>query len=100
MTKDHPAFLSREDPDVVYLQEVVPASLPILEEKCAQYHMLPGGSQKYFTAMMLKVSSVTVKGHEVLPFHSSVMMRNLLKVEVSGCVYIHSLPPPTRKKKI
>ena len=45
----------RENPDVVYLQEVVPETLKIVEDNCPTYQLIPGGMEEYFTAIMLKV---------------------------------------------
>lgn len=46
-----------ENPDVVYLQEVIPQTVEILEDKCALYQLIPAGNEGYFSAMMLKVGS-------------------------------------------
>ena len=45
----------RENPDVVYLQEVIPQTVKIIEDSCPTYQLIPGGTEKYFTAIMLKV---------------------------------------------
>ena len=72
----------RENPDVVFLQEVVPASEEIIAQKCPQYEFIPGGDIEYYTAIMLKRSSVERKSFKVTPFPNSVMMRNIITVSV------------------
>lgn len=73
--------INKEDPDVVFLQEVVPDSAEIIQEKCPLYHMIPGNDEGYFVAVMLKTGSTQVEETKILPFPNTVMMRNLLTVK-------------------
>lgn len=73
---------SRENPQAVLLQEVTPVTLPILQQNCTGYRVISGGSTEYFTAIMLKDGQVVFKGKEIQPFENTVMMRNLLSVQV------------------
>ena len=50
------------------------------------YKVLPAGIEGYFTAVLLKKSSVQLLSQKVDPFPSSVMMRALQTVQV--CVWI------------
>lgn len=75
-------MVSREDPHVVFLQEVIPGSEEILQELCPLYHMIPGNDVEYYTAVMVKIGDVLVEETKILPFPNSVMLRNLLSVKV------------------
>ncbi|XP_078449908.1 tyrosyl-DNA phosphodiesterase 2-like [Lampetra fluviatilis] len=79
-------IIALHSPDVVYLQELVPPYLGYLQQRATSYHIIPADEQGYFTAVMLKKSRVRLISHEVIPFPTSVMGRNLLAVraEVSG----------------
>ncbi|XP_064117055.1 tyrosyl-DNA phosphodiesterase 2-like isoform X2 [Macrobrachium nipponense] len=74
--------LKKEAPDVVYLQEVIPATFTYLKENLPQYMFLAGDDDGYFTATLLKTSRVNYDHHMVLPFHNTVMDRNLLCIQV------------------
>ena len=79
-----------EKPHVVYLQEVVPETLEIIQQKCDRYRCIVGRFSadeetfdgEYFVVILLRKDSVKYISHEVLPFHSSKMGRVLLKVQV------------------
>ncbi|XP_066938800.1 tyrosyl-DNA phosphodiesterase 2-like isoform X4 [Macrobrachium rosenbergii] len=73
--------LKKEEPDVVYLQEVIPPTFVYLEKHLPQYKFLAGNDRNYFTATLLKVSRVSYDHHVVLPFHNTVMSRNLLCIQ-------------------
>lgn len=64
------------------MQEVVPVSEKIIREKCSQYDLITGGDMEYYTAIMLKQSSVKRKSVKTAVFPNSVMLRNLLTVSV------------------
>lgn len=74
-------IIKKENPQVVFLQEVVPETLAILSVNCPTYHVIEAANHDYFTAVMLKVGMVEVKSSKVIPFTSSVMMRTLQKIE-------------------
>ncbi|XP_064596729.1 tyrosyl-DNA phosphodiesterase 2-like [Liolophura sinensis] len=86
--------IKKENPAVVFLQEVVPQTLSILEKECPEYQVLPGGQQGYFTAILIKVGVVVLEDQDIQMFYSSRMMRNLLsaKCRVKGvpCLLITS----------
>ncbi|XP_015474039.1 tyrosyl-DNA phosphodiesterase 2 isoform X2 [Parus major] len=58
-------YLALYSPDVVFLQEVIPPHLPLLQKKAANYTIIPGNIDGYFTAIMLKKSRVKLLKHEV-----------------------------------
>ncbi|XP_046350905.2 tyrosyl-DNA phosphodiesterase 2-like isoform X3 [Haliotis rufescens] len=73
--------INKEKPHVVFLQEVIPLTLPILSEGCGMYQVIPGGDNHYFTAIMLRVGHVQFEESSVTPFPTSMMLRNLLSVK-------------------
>ncbi|NXG68280.1 TYDP2 phosphodiesterase, partial [Baryphthengus martii] len=82
-TKGIYSYLALYNPDVVFLQEVVPPHLSFLQMRASSYTVIPGNIDGYFTAMMLKKSRVKLLKHEIIPFPTTSMMRNLLVVHVS-----------------
>ncbi|XP_069469720.1 tyrosyl-DNA phosphodiesterase 2 isoform X2 [Ambystoma mexicanum] len=77
------SYLVLYSPDVVFLQEVIPPYLYYLEKRAVSYTIISGNEEGYFTAIMLKKSKVKLISHEVTPFPSSQMLRNLLTVHVN-----------------
>ncbi|XP_068200848.1 tyrosyl-DNA phosphodiesterase 2-like [Palaemon carinicauda] len=73
--------LKREEPDVVYFQEVVPFTLTYLKEHLPQYKILVGSEEGYFIVTLLKIARVEYDSHEVQPFENTIMDRNLLCVQ-------------------
>lgn len=66
-------------PDVVFLQEVVPQTLPIFQSKCPGYFCKYGPTHAYFNIMLLKMSSIkTTSDLQCTHFQSSKMGRHLL----------------------
>lgn len=67
----------------MFLQEIVPSNLAILEEECPNYQVIPAGDEAYFVGMMLRVGRVQFQDSSITPFYSSKMGRNMLQVKVS-----------------
>ncbi|NXA09997.1 TYDP2 phosphodiesterase, partial [Sapayoa aenigma] len=76
-------YLALYNPDVVFLQEVIPPLLCLLQMKAGSYTIIPGNLDDYFTVIMLKKSRVKLLEHEIIPFPTTAMKRNLLVVHVS-----------------
>ncbi|NXW32004.1 TYDP2 phosphodiesterase, partial [Phaetusa simplex] len=77
------SYLALYSPDVVFLQEVIPPHLCLLQMTAGSYTIIPGNVDGYFTVIMLKKSRVKLLKHEIIPFPTTSMMRNLLVVHVS-----------------
>ncbi|NXG06164.1 TYDP2 phosphodiesterase, partial [Sakesphorus luctuosus] len=77
------AYLALYNPDVVFLQEVIAPHLCLLQMKASSYTIIPGNIDEYFTVIMLKKSRVKLLKHEIIPFPTTAMKRNLLVVHVS-----------------
>ncbi|KAL7984458.1 hypothetical protein Chor_003028 [Crotalus horridus] len=77
------SYLALYSPDVVFLQEVIPVYLSYLQKRAVSYTIIPGNTDGYFTAIMLKKSRVKVLKHEITAFPTTSMMRNLLAVYVN-----------------
>ncbi|KAH0617881.1 hypothetical protein JD844_016580 [Phrynosoma platyrhinos] len=80
------SYLALYCPDVVFLQEVIPPVFNYIQKRAVSYTIIPGNTDGYFTAIMLKKSRVRIIKHEITPFPTTSMMRNLLAVHatVSG----------------
>ncbi|XP_050171835.1 tyrosyl-DNA phosphodiesterase 2 [Myiozetetes cayanensis] len=76
-------YLALYNPDVVFLQEVIPPHLCLLQMKAGSYTIIPGNIDEYFTVIMVKKSRVKVLKHEIIPFPTTAMKRNLLVVHVN-----------------
>ncbi len=70
----------REDPDVVYLQEVVPESVRILEENCPMYQLVAGGATEYFTVIMLKV-----RGEHLARSSRDFLLKLKMRLRIQWC---------------
>ncbi|XP_052249406.1 tyrosyl-DNA phosphodiesterase 2-like isoform X2 [Dreissena polymorpha] len=73
--------IKREDPHVVFLQEVVVETQEIIQELCPLYHMIPGNEEAYFAAILVKIGDVQVEETKILPFPNTVMLRNLISLK-------------------
>ncbi|CAN7984303.1 unnamed protein product, partial [Ixodes pacificus] len=69
--------------DVVFLQEVVPTSVKVMEKSLPGYKLLVGNTVEYFTATLLRKSRVKYESHEVYPFSNTAMGRNVTYVKAS-----------------
>ncbi|XP_044150398.1 tyrosyl-DNA phosphodiesterase 2 isoform X3 [Bufo gargarizans] len=76
------SYLALYSPDVIFLQEVIPLYYDYLKKRAVSYTIITGDEDGYFTAIMLKKSRVKLISQEIIPFPSTVMMRNLLVVNV------------------
>ncbi|KAE8598092.1 hypothetical protein XENTR_v10016720 [Xenopus tropicalis] len=77
------SYLALYSPDVVFLQEVIPPYYEYLKKRAVSYTIITGNEDEYFTAMMLKKSRVKLISQEIVPYPSTVMMRNLLVANVA-----------------
>uniref|UniRef100_W5MF67 Tyrosyl-DNA phosphodiesterase 2 n=2 Tax=Lepisosteus oculatus TaxID=7918 RepID=W5MF67_LEPOC len=81
------SYLVLYDPDVVFLQEVIPPYLEYLKKRAVSYTIIEGNEDCYFTAIMLKKSHVKLLKSETINYPTTDMMRNLLIAQVK----IHEL---------
>ncbi|KFU90117.1 Tyrosyl-DNA phosphodiesterase 2, partial [Chaetura pelagica] len=77
------SYLTLYSPDVVFFQEFIPPHLRLLQVFAGIYDIIPGNTDGYFTAIMLKKTRVKLLKYEIIPFPTTSMMRNLLVVHVS-----------------
>lgn len=73
----------RLDPDVVYLQEVVPEIEPSIRLRFARYLCIPDESQGYYVMTLLKEETVKYKSHNVAQFSSTKMERHFVHTEAT-----------------
>ena len=67
---------------MVFLQEVVPHNLEVLESLLGEYLIVPADGNGYFTAMLLKMATVKYEEHSIQAFYASKMGRNLMVTQV------------------
>uniref|UniRef100_A0A3P9B6A5 Tyrosyl-DNA phosphodiesterase 2 n=1 Tax=Maylandia zebra TaxID=106582 RepID=A0A3P9B6A5_9CICH len=77
-------YLNLHNPDVVFLQELVPPYVQFLKEQLVNYLMIEGGRNGCFTGMLLKKSRVKLVESEMVAYPTTKMRRNLLVVIVNG----------------
>ncbi|KAK7086708.1 Tyrosyl-DNA phosphodiesterase 2 [Halocaridina rubra] len=80
-TKAVAKILEEEKADIVYLQELVPQTYKYLEDHLPQFHFIVGSIDNYFTATLLRRTTVYYDSHNVLPFNNTCMGRELLLVQ-------------------
>ncbi|CAF4324743.1 unnamed protein product [Rotaria sp. Silwood2] len=74
--------IQREKPDAVFLQEVIPQSLVLLNNFLPEYDSYTGDIEGYFVAILTRRDTLKVQSHEVIPYPGTQMDRNLLIVHV------------------
>ncbi|XP_061449482.1 tyrosyl-DNA phosphodiesterase 2 isoform X1 [Rhineura floridana] len=77
------SYIALYNPDVVFLQEVIPPVFNYLQKRAVSYTIIPGNTDGYFTVILIKKSRVRVLKHEITPFPTTSMMRNLLAVHAT-----------------
>ncbi|XP_069936326.1 tyrosyl-DNA phosphodiesterase 2 [Cherax quadricarinatus] len=80
-TKTIARIIERERADIVFLQELVPKTFTYLENLLPQFVFVVGDTRDYFTATLLRRTTVYFDAHNIVPFENTVMGRNLLCVE-------------------
>ncbi|XP_076735231.1 tyrosyl-DNA phosphodiesterase 2 isoform X1 [Maylandia zebra] len=75
-------YLNLHNPDVVFLQELVPPYVQFLKEQLVNYLMIEGGRNGCFTGMLLKKSRVKLVESEMVAYPTTKMRRNLLVAQV------------------
>uniref|UniRef100_A0A6M2CWU3 Tyrosyl-DNA phosphodiesterase 2 n=1 Tax=Rhipicephalus microplus TaxID=6941 RepID=A0A6M2CWU3_RHIMP len=73
----------RLDPDVVFLQEVIPEIEPSIRLRFARYLCIPNESQGYYVMTLLKGDSVKYVSHDVTQFSSTKMERHIVRTEAT-----------------
>ena len=77
---------------MVFFQELVPQTFSYIEEKLPEYMCIAGNTDGYFTATLLRKFTVYHDSQKIVEHAGSLMMRNLLIVEVMTTdVIFHSL---------
>lgn len=78
-------IIRQQDADVVLLQEVVGASLEIINQECLNLYKVFASDirARYFTAVLVKRATVSVTSQDVIPFPRSTMGR---KLQVLTCL--------------
>jgi hypothetical protein len=61
---------------------MIPETFSYIEEKLPEYMCIAGNTDGYFTATLLRRFTVYYDSHRITEHTGSLMMRNLLTVEV------------------
>lgn len=69
--------------DVVFLQEVVPASADLFQTLLPGYKCILGNTIEYFTVTLLRETTVDYECHVIYPFSNTAMGRNVTYVKAS-----------------
>lgn len=77
------SYLALYTPDVVFLQELIPAYIQYLKKRAVSYLFIEGSDDGYFTGIMLKKSRVKLLQSEIICYPTTQMMRNLLVAQVT-----------------
>ncbi|XP_045610571.1 tyrosyl-DNA phosphodiesterase 2 [Procambarus clarkii] len=80
-TKTIARIIEKESADIVFIQELVPKTYSYLEDLLPQFVFVVGDTKEYFTAILLRRTTVYFDGHNLIPFTNTCMGRNLLCVE-------------------
>ena len=83
-------FFYREQPDIVFFQEMIPETFSYVEEKLPEYMCIAGNTDGYFVATLLRRFTVYYDSHSVKPHPGSLMMRNMLIIQV---ILMYYYPP-------
>ncbi|KAJ9588028.1 hypothetical protein L9F63_028160, partial [Diploptera punctata] len=70
-----------EQPDIVFLQELIPETFSYIEDKLPEYMCIAGNTDGYFIATLLRRFTVYYDRHGIKPHPGSLMLRNMLIVE-------------------
>ncbi|XP_076031726.1 tyrosyl-DNA phosphodiesterase 2-like [Oratosquilla oratoria] len=80
-TKAVKKIIEMENPDVVFLQELVPQTYSYLEEHLPQYMFVSSGLENYFNATLLRRTTIYFDGHNLTYYPNTRMGRSLLAIE-------------------
>jgi len=81
-------IIKRENPNIVFLQEVVVVSESILRENLPQYLFFSGkANARYYTLTLIHKDSVKLETNQIIKFDESLMGRNLLETRVNISFY-------------
>lgn len=71
------------EPDVVFLQEVVPSIVEVVKKHLSRYRYIPGDDKGYFAVTLINKKSVKYISHSIVPFTSTQMDRHIVCVEAT-----------------
>ncbi|KAA0710525.1 Tyrosyl-DNA phosphodiesterase 2 [Triplophysa tibetana] len=77
------SYLALYTPDVVFLQELIPAYIQYLKKRAVSYLFVEGSDDGYFTGIMLKKSRVKLLESDIISYPTTQMMRNLIVAKVT-----------------
>ncbi|CAF4593928.1 unnamed protein product [Rotaria sp. Silwood2] len=74
--------IKREEPDAVFLQEVIPIAFDLIRNLLPEYDSYTGNTQGYFVVILTRRELLKVQNIEIIKYPGTNMERNLLIVHV------------------
>ncbi|KAK6641484.1 hypothetical protein RUM44_013196 [Polyplax serrata] len=74
-------LIEKHEPDIIFLQEVIPESADYFESKLPEYKCIRGGEDDYFTMTLLRIFTIFYDNSCTVDFPDTQMGRNLLITE-------------------
>ncbi|CAF0964540.1 unnamed protein product [Adineta ricciae] len=75
--------IKREEPDVVFLQEVIPVAFDLIRNLLPEYDSYTGSNEGYFVVILLRRKLFQVQKSEIIAYPGTNMERNLLVVHAT-----------------
>ncbi|CAF4163412.1 unnamed protein product, partial [Adineta steineri] len=72
--------IKREEPDAVFLQEVIPIAFDLIRNLLPEYDSYAGNTEGYFVVILTRRELFKVQNFEITPYPGTNMGRNLLIV--------------------
>ncbi|CAF1174310.1 unnamed protein product [Rotaria sordida] len=76
-------IIKKEEPDVIFLQEVIPTSLKLIRIFLPEYDSYAGNIQGYFVVILTRREMFRIHGFEIIAYPNTNMNRNLLIVHTT-----------------
>jgi len=76
-------IIKSEQPDVIFLQEVIPTTLKLIRNFLPEYDSYAGNIDSYFVVILTRREMFKVHGFEIVAYPGTVMGRNLLIVHTT-----------------
>ncbi|CAF1472460.1 unnamed protein product [Rotaria sp. Silwood1] len=80
--------IKREEPDVIFLQEVIPIAFDLIRNLLSEYDSYAGNTQGYFVVILTRRELFKVQNIEIIKYPGTNMERNLL---IAHTIYKNSI---------
>ncbi|UJR14900.1 hypothetical protein I4U23_001884 [Adineta vaga] len=76
-------IIKREEPDAVFLQEVIPIAFDLIRNHLPEYDSYAGNTEGYFVVILVRRKLFQVQNSEIIKYPGTNMERNLLIVHTT-----------------